>query len=453
MTRLTSKLIVIAVALYSIVHFSHTVAHTRCIGDFIGAFPGPFVARYNPQLCENIWSIYGLVQFERVKSAPADLLSEGMELNDLKRLGVVVLQGQYYLLSRWQYGPILHFITLPLTLLPNIQRVCVAWTVANLLFLAIAALLIYRMAAPTNTKGIFTIVYLALWSNFYPLLEAVRQGNIELFELMLVVLACWWFKRHAIRSGFLLGVAAMTKFLPLIFLPYCALKKSWKALIVSLATVLMITWLTELSLGWKNSLLLKELSHQDSFVWGQHQTLSAIIGRCFGEFTTGWLGADVPVMTEEQTALAYRWYQVGCGVSLIVGLWIFLKTRATLIADFSLVVSVMIFFPIHNHPYYQIFLLLPFSFLLGTLWRVPSIPKGILLAVCYLATMSLVVPLSVVDTVLSVPIGSTVRLMQNLSVPAWANLILILWLIAERNGDTAEAVLAGQRGGELRRGR
>lgn len=52
------------------------------------------------------------------------------------------------------------------------------------------------------------------------------------------------------------------------------------------------------------------------------------------------------------------------------------------------------------------------------------------------ATMSLILPLSVVDALLGWRTGSTVRVMQNLSIPAWANLTVILWLIAERFQST-----------------
>ena len=438
---LASKLVLIVVALYSLVHFGHTVAHTRCIGDFIAAFPGPFVARYNPELCDDVWSIYGIEIWQRVKSAPP---SVGIGQNDPKR---VVIRGHEYLMSKWQYGPILHFITLPLTWLPNLRLVCFGWTGANLFFLAVTAVLIYRMVAPPHPPGVFTIVYLALWGNFYPLLEVFRQGNIELFEFMLVVLACVWFKRDAIRSGFLLGMAAMTKFLPLIFLPYCAMKKSWKVLVASLVTVGIIALLTELLLGWNNSLLFKELptAEHTGFVWGQHQTLNSLIGRWLADFPKGLLRSPSAYFNGENATLAFGVYQVGCGVSFMVALWVFLKTRATIIADFSLLVSAMIFLPPWNHPYYQVFLLLPFSFLLGRLWQAPSIPKWALLTVCYLGTVSLIVPLSVVDSFLNRlfewPNGSFLTLLRNLSFPAWANLIVILWLIKERlRGDTPNAL-------------
>jgi hypothetical protein len=415
--------------IYSCAHFFQSgmggftaAPEDRCRGDFLSAFPGPFVAKYNPALFNEFGAYWHV-------ASGSDTL--------------------------WNYGPALHLVTLPLTVLPNRATACPVWMLANLGFVVASAILVFRTAvrASQRSSWVLPAVYACLWLNFYPLLTVIRQGNIEIFEFFLVAVAyhsladrghamTWRPSRRESLAGGSLGLAVMTKFLPVIFLPYLALKKRWRALVVASGVVVVMALLTQPLLGWEQSVTLLSLKAgiaqrvrgQGEFGRGyaHNQSLAGMVWRTASTFpnglertTTAWID---PARLDDLIRL------VKLTVLLAMGLfaWLFIARRKTprIHLEVPLLVAFMIFIPPWNWDYYQVFLLLPFSvLLLRYVWRAGRRRWlwGGGLAALYLATGSVILPSSFLSHLVGWPDFGLLLTMQNLSLPAWANLGLVLW--------------------------
>src|SRR3954452_13720088 len=160
----------------------------------------------------------------------------------------------------WHYGPVEHLVTLPLFAFRDLRTAYMAWLIANYVFLAgilILAWYVFRSDRATwFWRSVVTIAVL----NYGPLFEALTQRTIEIFELLLIFGAFALLqRRHSTASGTVIGFAAMTKFLPLIFLPYFVVKRSWRLLASSLAVVIAIAVVTELVFQWRYSGIVLQL--------------------------------------------------------------------------------------------------------------------------------------------------------------------------------------------------
>lgn len=175
-----------------------------CRGDFYASFPAPVVANWNPALMKS---------FDRPEHT--------MNLFP----------------GKWMYGPAMHAITLPLTLLPSRVAVCAVWEALNLGIIAVAGWLLFGALFTSGSLWPVGGIYWLMWLNFYPLLDSLSQGNIEILELLLLTAAFVLLRRGGSTAwrlglspdtvaGILIGVAAMTKFLPAIFIPYLLVKKT-----------------------------------------------------------------------------------------------------------------------------------------------------------------------------------------------------------------------------------
>src|SRR3954452_24308558 len=131
----------------------------------------------------------------------------------------------------WHYGPVEHLVTLPLFAFRDLRTAYIAWLIANYVFLAGVLILACSVFHSGRSKWLWRSVVGIAVLNYGPLYEALTQRTIEIFELLLIFAAYALLLRgRSPASGVAIGFAAMTKFLPLIFLPYFVVKRSFRAL-------------------------------------------------------------------------------------------------------------------------------------------------------------------------------------------------------------------------------
>ncbi len=155
----------------------------------------------------------------------------------------------------WHYGPMLHFLTLPLFLAPRWWMVPGLWALTNLTFLAASFVLVWRLSGAVRQVSWAALATLAgLWLWFKPLHLAFVAGNIEIAEMAVILAALVTLPRSRGRlPGILLGVATMLKLLPIGFLGWLAVRQQWRVVNAGVATIAIIAAITAVTLGWRNS--------------------------------------------------------------------------------------------------------------------------------------------------------------------------------------------------------
>ena len=253
----------------------------------------------------------------------------------------------------WHYGPLEHLITLPLLLAPDLHRAYLAWLWVNYFFLGAIAVLAVRLFSRTSHSA--AILLLVVMLNYNPLYEALTQRAIELFELLLVLVAfSLWKSGRTWKAGFVIGLAAMCKFLPCIFLPYFVLKRQWKALFGALAAILTIVVDTELLLGWKHSGILIQL-REGSFSRGElNQGLAAAVMQ-----VADWLRIPAPLALTSRLAILIGMIGVCCLF------WVAKDSCGTEDLEWGVLLVAMVILPPHNEQYYLIFLLFAYFVMLS----------------------------------------------------------------------------------------
>ena len=280
--------------------------------------------------------------------------------------------------SQWGYGPLMHLVTWPLFWLPSLPTAYRAWLVANYAFLAVSGVLLYRLTLPRRMTWATLTAFVVLVGNFYPLYEALAQRNIEICELLLLLGALTaYVRRQDALAGCLTGLAAMTKFLPIIVVGYLALKRRWRAVAWALATIGIVAIITQVLLGWQHSAVIALLGEMDGgyLVTQLNQTLGGGLLRLLllldllGRVDAHGLAVLCRALMAVQVGAVAAWA------------WRRLPSAADERLEWSLMlVAMMLLLPPHNHNYYLVFLIVPYVVMLGrrlagTLrgWRTPAL--------------------------------------------------------------------------------
>lgn len=300
-------------------------------GDFWGAFPAPFVERYNPSLDD--------------------------------RTIVRAYDGGG---RDWAYGPIMHLITLPLTFMKSIKLVSLSWLLCNYAFLAIALWLILKMFKdmPATVK----LIVIFLWAGCWPLHAAIQEDVIEIFELLMVVVSLYFlYKERDVFAGISMGVAAMAKFLPVIFLAYFLIKGKMKAFFAMLVTVLAIITATQFTLGWQNnstirSFLAETFSKDSGSTYWRSQTISSAIERIFSSSDYSTSQIYNPIATRPM--LAKNILRISIALMALGAFFLIYKRRKEKYygLDFSILSLLMVLISTRGQPYYLIFGLIGYAF-------------------------------------------------------------------------------------------
>ena len=333
----------------------------------------------------------------------------------------------------WSYGPMLHVITLPLFLLPDRQTaytvlVCVVFAI----YLLVGVMLVLRFSGGDRPLSVVMIFVLF---NFAPAYEATGQGNIEMFELLLLTLAIVASRherKHETLTGVLIGVAAGLKFLPGFLIPYFFLTKRWKAAIASTATVGIIGISTQAILGWQNSALMNrmlDVNHEENFL--DHPLNQAASG--FLIRTTKALGREALGVPMSIAAM------LGLGIGICVWLWR-RRNEKDWEVHWSVLLTTSVLVIPHNESYYFCLLLIPYSVALQalradgrkTLWALYGLS---------FAMVGWGIPMSIVNSAVDTILGRHIWVIQRLhevSVPFIGAVMLLALLLIIANRPEGE---------------
>lgn len=375
----------VAVWAYSAVHFLKTgvlFALQNQSGDFLASFPA-----------------YPIVSW--------------INRTDLYFGGIV---RQWCPYPRWGYGPGMHLVTFPLLFLPSLPDIYRIWLFINYGFIAVGCWLLYRIAFPGPTGPAYVTMFGFLVLNYYPLYEALIQRNIEIFELFLIVGAMTLYaRRRDALAGGLVGFAAMTKFLPGIFVPYFVLKGRWRAAWTALVVIGIVAILTQVTLGWEYNRTLVNLRAGGYSESPLNQSVSGPMLR-----VARWAGLQSYGIPLSRAIIV-----------ILVGVlcWVMFRFRevGNWKIEWSLLVVAMIMLLPHNENHYLTFLLIPYAVLLGMLREglVRGWQSKALIAVSFILT-GWPIPLSLLDRVFAI---RTAELFLRLSVPVWGVGLLVVVLI------------------------
>ena len=266
----------------------------------------------------------------------------------------------------WNYGPMLHFLTAPLLLVPRWSMVPPLWASINFLALAVSFMFVYRLENPRRLPWPAVAVLAGLWLLYQPLATCFAQGNIEIIEMALILAAVVWLPRwKGIASGVLVGVAAMAKFLPIGFLFWFLIRRQRKAFVAGVATIAVVVAITSVTLGWKNSTSLKTMSWASDTPIARFHELSVT---SLFLHRTSLFDYELNVLrwfpTTRGTLAARAGGLTSALLAFMFSAALFLRRRQP-VSSAEIAVLFMTMFMIlpWNHDYYYVFGLMPLSIL------------------------------------------------------------------------------------------
>lgn len=130
--------------------------------------------------------------------------------------------------SGYLYPPAFAVFLIPLTWVANDLAVRI-WLVLIQAAIAASLLIVYAVIGRPRRSELLCLT--AVLTTFFPLANTVLTGSMNTLLLLLLTgaWACWQ-RRQDVRSGVLVGVAAVFKLFPLALLPYLAWRRHWKLL-------------------------------------------------------------------------------------------------------------------------------------------------------------------------------------------------------------------------------
>jgi hypothetical protein len=141
--------------------------------------------------------------------------------------------------SFYIYPPLLAVLFVPLTTLP-IYTAARLWFFFNLALYGVSLTVLWRALKlgqlSKNLPLLWTLAFL-----FPPALFTLYKGQVNVVILLLLILTYWLCTRGSERaSGFVLGVAAMIKVIPICLVPYLAWRKRYKLCVATIVTIVVI---------------------------------------------------------------------------------------------------------------------------------------------------------------------------------------------------------------------
>jgi hypothetical protein len=319
------RLLAAAALLYSALHFAMAGVRqplANFYGDFLAAFPS--------------WTLaarFGRLDFFRGQLAER-------------------WSGYFGHAHSWHYGPLLHFVTIPLFAFPTLRSAYVAWLFVNYAIVAAAAVVAMFVVDRGRPTATTIVVVLVLFANFNPLYEALTERVIELSELLLLFAAFAWLQRgRNAAAGAAVGAAAMMKFLPLIFVPHFVLKGRWRGVAGASAVIAVVAIATQFVLGWQHSGIFHQLAGGAIVSSELDQSLPGFLRRLFG-----WMHWPAVATVSRLAILA------ALGALCLFMLYV-RRCEGTDDLEWSVLAIAMILFLPHNQQYYMVFLLFPYLML------------------------------------------------------------------------------------------
>ncbi|MBI3018741.1 MAG: DUF2029 domain-containing protein [Deltaproteobacteria bacterium] len=350
--------------------------------------------------------------------------------------------------KKWHQGPVLHYVLFPFLYFKSFKTASYVWLICCHIFLIISMILWYDILFLRS--GLHTIstliLYITLWLNFVPLYDtlSMRIGILEFFFFTLSIYT--FLKKLKPLSGFLLGLAIMTKFLPILFVPYFALKREFKMVISSSLTVLALIVITQFTLGWEHSVMFSNKHGTYSSVgecqtyyncaYFEFQSITNLIFRLFCDTPSSAHLSSFWFCTVQHPFIA-KWIVKILLYSMIIFYSIYfcvLRKKSDFLWDISMLLILMIGLAPHNHVYFFLFFLIPFSLGLHY-WIVfsnslPRKEKGsdfIVLVISYLL-IGVFFPYSILKYLFNLYSLRFIEVYQFYSIPVYGYLILLTWL-------------------------
>ena len=395
---------------YSIAHFLYSgviAAWTSPGGDFLSAFPGPLALRMG-----QTWP-----------ALSRDWIEGALGMGPLK----------------WNYGPVLHIVTLPFALAATEGQAMRAILLVDYALIA-ATMAIWFHLLRRGREGfhgngpdpLFPV--LCLWLNYFPLLEAVTGREIEIAELFLVTVGIWALRRERETvAGVAFGVAAMTKFLPAIYLPYLFVKGFRRAGLTAAGTALSIALLAQPLLGWQRSATLliarSEVAGTDFRTSYANQALPNILYKMF----TGFDASNPHPPTWYPNVLRPIAYAASFGLLVATSWFVYRWRRGRLIElECALLAIVMCLVSSHANTYYFVFALPALSLGIAAIQRDASrvgLPSRLALGGAVVLS-GFLVPMKVFEVLTGTRGVVVARVLQAWSLPAFG-VILAAGLMVE----------------------
>lgn len=337
----------------------------------------------------------------------------------------------------WGYGPLENFVTFPLIFLESYQNALKIWWILCYFFYFTTIFFWYKILILDKKLHSFSIaaIFIFLWLNFFPSNSGVALGAVEILEFFLLTLSLYYLsKEKDIKSGVFLGLAVMTKFLPFIFIPYFLLKRKYKLCISALVVIAIIAVLTEITLGWKNNLIISRLllsfgEMENPLLYGT-LAIPNMIQRLFGENFGYCIGCEL--LYPEAAKLTTKIVLVL--IILFYG-FIFLKNRKTKSSNYEISILLILMVSIiqHNELHFLIFLLVPFSFgfkyLMEIYRKTKEVrKKDLIILVSSFAIIAVVIPVSIFRKLFAYFSIEFLTFYQGFSIPCLGYLILLGWL-------------------------
>ena len=296
--------------------------------------------------------------------------------------------------SGWRYGPMVHFLTLPLFLVPRWSLVPVAWAMVNLAAIVASFILVRRLVQPRPSMTA-TAILAAAWMWYQPLANCFAQGNVEIIEMAMILAALVALPRwKGALSGALIGVATMIKFLPGGFLCWFLLRRQYRAFLSGLAAIAVILAITTVTLGWKDAETVFEIptSGEAAFAGMQELSITSLFLHrssvlLHDAAATGAQSSPAPAWFPSERALVAT--RAGLLASLLLAsgfaLVLFLRRHRPASPNEVAVLFMTMFMILPwNHDYYYVFALVPLSVLTLDGLRRRDIPLLVTTLVGYL---------------------------------------------------------------------
>ncbi len=273
----------------------------------------------------------------------------------------------------WAYGPVMHFLLFPLLYLDSFKVASHIWLILCHIFILASMFIWYKLLfleKKLHSYWIF-VAYVALWFNFFPLYEGLSSRVIENLELFLMSLSVYLYLKHKEKlSGFTLGLAIMTKFLPLCFVPYFLIKKKFKLCLITLLTIIGIGVAAQYTLKWKNNVTLGVLkTHATNPIKSTNyecQSVSCFVYRLLSTQPTPSVRESYHFGYVKDPQFARKVNLVVLSlIAIFYGIFfLFFSKNPVTFFEFGILFILMISWPFRTHPYYVMFAIIPASIFL-----------------------------------------------------------------------------------------
>jgi hypothetical protein len=377
--------------------------------------------------------------------------------------------------ARHNYGnpPIMAVMLLPLLKLPPLAAALI-WFYLKVGMAVLSMFWIFRLIDPDRPFPLWAQCGAVLLS-IRPILGDLQHGNVNLLIVFLVVAALTAHRwRHDVLAGLLLALSIACKLTPALFLPYFVWKRSWRVVAGSAAGLILFFWpgvVPAMVLGVEENQMQFVSWYEfmvrpfvvEGKVWSEHNNQS-LVGLSYRMLTNSpsFSHYDGPVYVADRWDNFFdldrdivRWGLKGCmAVFALVVVWCCrTPTRPAsgwrLATEWALIVLGMLLFSERTWKHHCVTLMLPFTVLCYYLAVCNPTPR-----LRYFLIGTLVAVVLLMESTSTTLFGAEVaKMAQTYGAYVWANLLLIVALVAMMRSKGSPAATLEPDGNALRRWR